>query len=178
MPSTRPLVAAVGASLFLACALVGSFVSIRTLKAPQRIPGAKADVKCMTRRGIGGGLSKAVLAIPMFMISKTSALDIDDARSYDWKKFDEINKVLDGVANTTYLVRSDKRGQKGYPNRCGYDYCQDGKIVVPLKYENGTEYWVEKDGPEDLAARAQKKMAEIEARQQGARSKPKYRSAY
>jgi len=164
MPSTRPLVAAVGASLFLACALVGSFVSIRTLKAPQRIPGAKADVKCMTRRGIGGGLSKAVLAIPMFMISKTSALDIDDARSYDWKKFDE--------------VRSDKRGQKGYPNRCGYDYCQDGKIVVPLKYENGTEYWVEKDGPEDLAARAQKKMAEIEARQQGARSKPKYRSAY
>mmetsp|Transcript_29059 Transcript_29059/g.40507 ORF Transcript_29059/g.40507 Transcript_29059/m.40507 type:complete len:165 (-) Transcript_29059:78-572(-) len=164
MPSTRPSITAPCVAFFFACGLVGFSTRTSNLEAPQTIPGAKVDARCIPRRGIVGALSKAAFAIPMIVASKTSAIDFDDARSHDWKKFDEI--------------RSDKRGQKGYPSRCGYDYCQDGKIVVPLKYENGTEYWVEKDGPEDLAARAQKKMAEIESRQQGARSRPKYRSAY
>mmetsp|Transcript_17128 Transcript_17128/g.32586 ORF Transcript_17128/g.32586 Transcript_17128/m.32586 type:complete len:153 (-) Transcript_17128:353-811(-) len=111
----------------------------------------------MSRRGVLSMLPASLLAL------QSRALEFNDARSYDWKKFDE--------------VRSDKRAQKGYPTRCGYDYCIDGKIVVPLKDENGNEYWVEKDSEEDRIARGKKKLEELNARSKVS-TKPKYKSAY
>mmetsp|Transcript_12087 Transcript_12087/g.29726 ORF Transcript_12087/g.29726 Transcript_12087/m.29726 type:complete len:185 (-) Transcript_12087:176-730(-) len=103
------------------------------------------------------------LAVLQRKNARAVELQIENKTNYDWKKYDD--------------MRSDKRAQKDYPNRCGYDYCMNGKIVVPLTDEAGNEYWVEKDGPEDQAARAQKKLKEIEERQ-NTRSRAKYRSAY
>uniref|UniRef100_A0A7S2TTC7 Uncharacterized protein n=1 Tax=Lotharella oceanica TaxID=641309 RepID=A0A7S2TTC7_9EUKA len=115
-----------------------------------------------TRRGMASTVIPGSL-MASFMALQSRALEINDARGYDWKKFDE--------------VRSDKRAQKGYPNRCGYDYCIDGKIVVPLKDENGNEYWVLKDSEEDRVARGKKKLEELNARSKVS-TKPKYKSAY
>ncbi|GAB5371296.1 hypothetical protein AAMO2058_001567300 [Amorphochlora amoebiformis] len=116
------------------------------------------------RSRIAVGRRASIAAIPLGLLlsrinRRSSAIEIEDRTSFDWKKFDE--------------VRSDKRAQNGYPNRCGYDYCMNGNIVVPIKDEEGNEKWVLKDGPEDTAYR----LKQLEARK-NVRTRPKYKSAY